>query len=409
MAGGLAHTAVDILRRVDSRAFGSRGPKNILVDGRTPVNYVMVAPVYQAMQADPRVRFFFTASEEPGRLREIYSNAPRTIRLISPRRAALRKFDAYLASDFMWATLPRGTCRIQVFHGVGGKYGFDAPTTSMRVWDRLFFVNERRMQNFIAAGAIDADSPAARLVGMPKVDCLVDGSLERDSILADLGLNPDRPTVLYAPTWSPASSLNAFGEDLIRGLIDRPVNVLVKLHDRSRDLRARYSGGRDWMAALAPIVAGRDNARLLDGHDISPYLVASDVMITDHSSAGFEYLLLDRPLVRIYRPALIEVANIHPDYVRLLGEAALSVNTLAETLAGVDRALGNPGEKSATRKRVAADLFHQPGTATGRAVAGLYEAMELDAPVVLPATRGEGIRGVTAIMPEYQPELRSQQ
>ena len=102
------------------------------------------------------------------------------MRTIHPHRAALMKFDAYVASDFMWASLPRGTRRVQVFHGVGGKYGFDAPTRSMREWHRLFFVNERRLGNFVAAGAIDHDSPAIRLIGMPKVDCLVDGSIDRD-------------------------------------------------------------------------------------------------------------------------------------------------------------------------------------------------------------------------------------
>ena len=376
----LARGAVDVLRRVDVRASRAGGRRRVLVDGRTPVNYVMVAPIHRAVQSDPRLEFYFTASEEPGRLRDIYRNAPADIRLISPRRAALLKFDAYLASDFMWATLPRGACRIQTFHGVGGKYGFDAPTTSMRDWDRLFFVNERRMRNFIAAGAIDADSPAARLVGMPKVDCLVDGTLRRHPVLADLGLDPARPTVLYAPTWSPASSLNAFGEDLVRRLLDRPINLLVKLHDRSRDLRERYSGGRDWMAVLAPLTATWSNARLLDGHDITPYLAAADVMITDHSSAGFEYLLLDRPLVRIYRPALIEMANIHPDYVRLLGDAAMSVESLDQTVDAVERALADPGERSQARRSVAADLFYQPGTATARAVASLYEAIELEAP-----------------------------
>jgi len=381
MGRRLAHAAVEVLRRADLR--GSRGgrPRKVLVDSRTPVNYVMVAPLYRAMGGDRRVEFYFTASEEPYRLREIYANAPGEIRLVTPRRAALMKFDAYVASDFMWATLPRGTCRIQVFHGVGGKYGFDAPTTSMRDWDRLFFVNERRMRNFILADAIDPESPAIRLVGMPKVDCLVDGTLQRDTILAGLGLDPSRPSVLYAPTWSPASSLNAFGEDLVRRLAERPLNVLVKLHDRSRDLRERYSGGRDWMTALMPLVDSRRNARLLDGHDISPYLAAADLLITDHSSAGFEYLLLDRPLVRIHRPELIEMANVHPDYVRLLGEAALSVDTLDEALAAVDRALADPTERSGTRKAVAADLFYQPGTATARAVAALYEAIGLDAPV----------------------------
>ncbi|HSL21376.1 MAG TPA: CDP-glycerol glycerophosphotransferase family protein [Vicinamibacterales bacterium] len=376
----LARRAVDAVRRVDARLSRSSGRRRILVDGRTPVNYTMVAPVHRAVSADPRVEVCFTASEEPHRLREIYAGAPGGTRLITPRRAALMKFDAYVASDFMWATLPRGTRRVQVFHGVGGKYGFDAPTTSMRAWDRLLFVNERRLRNFVAAGAIDRDSDAIRLVGMPKVDCLVDGTLGRDTVLRGLDLDPSRPSVLYAPTWSPASSLNAFGLDLVRNLLKGPINVVVKLHDRSRDLRERYSGGRDWMAALGPIVA-TGSGRLVSGHDICPYLAAADVMITDHSSAGFEYLLLDRPLVRIHRPALIEMANVHADYVALLAEASESTTALEDTLAAVDAALASPAGKSATRRAIAEDLFYKPGTATRRAVAALYEAIELEQPV----------------------------
>ena len=161
------------------------------------------------------------------------------------------------------------------------------------------------------------DSPAIRLVGMPKVDCLVNGSLQRDAIVRTLGLDPALPTVLYAPTWSPASSLNAMGLDLVRALLQRPINVMVKLHDRSRDLRERYSGGVDWVAALRPLMQGTRGAIAQD-RDICPYLAASDLMITDHSSAGFEYLLLDRPLVRIHRPELLQLANVHPDYADLL-------------------------------------------------------------------------------------------
>ena len=157
------------VRRID-RAIGHRSDqRRILVDARTPVNYTVVAPAVRAMAADARVSFYFTASEEPNRLRDIYREAP-GIEMITPAAAQRMRFDAYLASDFMWQPLPRGTCRIQMFHGVAGKYGFDAPTTSMRDWDRLFFVNERRLRNFIKAGAIDADSKAIRLVGYPKTD-----------------------------------------------------------------------------------------------------------------------------------------------------------------------------------------------------------------------------------------------
>lgn len=364
------------IRAADAYVGRRSSQRRILVDARTPVNYTMVSPVVRALEGDRRIHFYFTASEEPKRIRSIYREAHQ-IRLVHPRVAAFMKFDAYIASDFMWATLPRGTRRVQVFHGVGGKYGFDAPDRSMREWHRLFFVNERRLRNFVRSGAIDADSDAIRLIGMPKVDCLVNGTMDRPSILRSLDLDPARPTVLYAPTWSPASSLNAMGEDLVRALIDMPTNVIVKLHDRSRDRRERYSGGIDWVARLEPLLP-KGRGRIAPGHDISPYLVAADLMVTDHSSAGFEFLLRDKPIVRIHRPELIKLANIHSDYVELLASVSDSVNSAREARISVEQGLSMPSLHSSTRRAVAADLFYRPGGATGRSVEALYQLLELD-------------------------------
>jgi hypothetical protein len=381
---GPLRAAIETVRAIDVRLSRPSGRRRILIDARTAVNFTMVAPVVRAMAHDPRVTFHFTASEEPHRTAHIYregaarSEAVRSgLRTIHPRRAALMKFDAYVASDFMWARLLRGTRRVQVFHGVGGKYGFDAPAWSMREWHRLFFVNERRLRNCIAAGAIDAGSPAIRLIGMPKADCLVDGSIDGAAVLRDLGLDPERPTVLYAPTWSPASSVNAMGAELVSRLQRMRVNLIVKLHDRSRDPRERYSGGIDWLARLQPLL-GRGRGVIAPGHDISPYLVAADLMITDHSSAGFEFLLRDRPLVRIHRPALIALANIHADYVNLLASVSESVEGVDEAVAAVERGLADPRARSGVRRAVASDLFYRPGGATRRAVGALYDTIELE-------------------------------
>jgi len=154
------------------------------------------------------------------------------------------------------------------------------------------------------------------------------------------------------------------------------VNVIVKLHDRSCDLRQQYSGGIDWRAALQPHLAA-GSAVLANAADICPYLVASDVMVTDHSSAGFEYLLRDRPLVRIHVPELITLADIHQDYVQLLADVSESTSDVDDTAAAVERALADPAARSATRRDVAADLFHEPGTATARCAEALYEAIDL--------------------------------
>jgi hypothetical protein len=370
------------LKTLRQRERSPSGVRQVLVDSRTAVNYEMVAPVLRLMADDERVVFSFTASEDARGIERIYRDAPLDARRIGPGRAALSGWDAYLASDFMWATLPLGAgARIQMFHGVGGKYGFDAPTGSMRHWHRLFFVNERRLRNFIQAGAIDPGSPAACLIGMPKVDCLVDGSLQRDGLLEGFGLDPARPTVLYAPTWSPASSLNHLGVALVERLLRLPINVIVKLHDRSRDLRERYSGGVDWMARLGPIL-DRPHALLATNANITPCLVAADVMVTDHSSCGFEYLLLDRPLVRIDMPDLITLANVHPDYVELLASASHNVrgsDGVDAVVAAVNRALSHERELSASRRAVADDLFYRPGTASARCAAALYDVLGLAA------------------------------
>jgi CDP-glycerol glycerophosphotransferase (TagB/SpsB family) len=371
---------IEWLRGLDKRWQRNRGGerRRILVDGRTAMNYATVAPVVERLQKDPRIQIFFTASESPNQLREIYADARPPHQLIKPKNAALMHFDAYLTADFLWARLPRGTRRVQTFHGVAGKYRavYDSPADSMRGWDRLFFINKRRLQNFIDTGAVDADSPAIRLIGMPRLDCLVDGTLQRDAILTSLGIDPSRKTVLYAPTWSRYSSVATMGEDIVKRLGAAGYAVIVKLHDRSRQADDYHSGGVDWGEKLEPLLKATGGV-LATGSNSSSYLMAADVLITDHSSVGFEYLLLDRPLIRIHVPELLEKTDIEPVYVQLMAEAATSVNDIDELCAAVDESFAEPSSKSASRTYVASEMFYKPGTATSRAVDEMYDVIEL--------------------------------
>lgn len=386
----------EIARNADKRLQRWRkSGRSVLVNARTPMNYAVVRPIHESMRSDERITFYFTASEQPSRAREIYSETGEGARLISPRRASLMKFDAYITADLLWVKLPRGTQRIFTFHGVAGKYGnvYDSPDSSMRDWDRLFFINRKRMRNFVASGAIDPESAAARLVGYPKLDCLVDGSLKRDEVLSSLGIDPQRQTVLYAPTWSQYSSLNKLGEELVERLCDAGYAVIVKLHDRSRDSAHIHSGGVDWVSRLNPVLA-RSAGHLATGSDASLYLMAADLLITDHSSVGFEYLLLDRPLIRIEVPELIAATNIHSDYVSLMAEASTTVQTVEQAVEAVYDNLSEPLQKAVSRKAVADELFYRPGTATSRAVRELYEVLELDPIAELSAAEVIGSRPV---------------
>jgi CDP-glycerol glycerophosphotransferase len=215
---------------------------------------------------------------------------------------------------------------------------------------------------------------------MPKLDCLVDGSLKRDEILTSLGVDPSRKTVLYAPTWSAHSSLGQMAEELVKRLDAAGYAVIVKLHDRSRDLESFHSGGVDWARRLEPLLR-KNGGVLAASSNSSRFLAAADVMVTDHSSVGFEFLLLDRPLIRIHIPQLIERTDIAPEYVELLASASLPALDVDEAIAGVEIGLSDPKILSESRRAVAEEMFYLPGTATARAVSELYQVLELDPPV----------------------------
>lgn len=371
--------------------------RSVVIDARTPMNLAIIEPVYRALKDDARLRFSLMCSSDSQDAQRIRRAAESGMTYTTPGRAAFQRFDAYLAADFLWPVLPRGVPRVQMFHGVAGKYAhvYDRPTRSALGWRQLWFINRRRFANFVACGAINAGSAAARLIGMPKLDRLVDGSLRRDHVLESIGIDPARRAVLYVPTWSPHSSLNTMGEDLIRRLVRAGHAVIVKLHDRSFDLRHVHSGGVDWPARLEPIL-GAGGGCLVREADATPYLAAADVAITDHSSAGFEYLLLDRPLIRIHVPGLLEQTQIAPEYVELLRNAAVTAHDANSVARAVDAALSEPAAGSVGRRAVAAELFYRPGSATCRAVRELYAMLELEPPATLPSAGGRAPRVASA-------------
>jgi hypothetical protein len=369
-------------------SWAGRSQVRILFEAATPMSLMVFRPILERLRRDPSLEIWFTASDHSWDAGRLFHTTGITDHVVSTRDAQRMKFDAYVNADFWNMTwLPRGAQRVHLFHGVAGKYGLDAPVGIAPVvasFDRLMVPNRERLLKYAAAGLVDADSPQAELVGYPKVDCLVDGSLDRGAIQRGLALDPAAPTVLYAPTWSPYSSLHSMGVDVIKALGRLDVNVIVKLHDRSYDRTARGSGGIDWRARLDRL-AREWHVHVAEEFDASPYLFVADVIVTDHSSVGFEFMLLDRPIVAIDCPLLIENAHIARDKVQRLRDASAVVDRPEAVAPTVMRELAAPDRLGTRRRAVAADLFYRPGGATTRAVQCLYDVLSLPAPAPLPS------------------------
>jgi hypothetical protein len=381
MVARLSRSLLRWLRHADHALGRAWSRRRVLVDVRTPMNLAVLAPVWQALSPDDRVDVRFSGPPRED-LACAFADAGVSGRVLSRRRAALQRWDLAMNAD-PWdpAELWRCRSRVNFFHGVAGKYNLDCPAglpLDFGRYDRVAFPNEGRRRRYVEAGIVAEDRAA--LVGFPKLDRLVNAGVTPRAGAAALGLPAGRPTAIYAPTFSPQSSLQQHGVAIASRLMEAGFNVIVKLHDRSLDPDPRYSGGEDWPARFAPLTA-TGGCLLASDADSTRYLLAADVMVTDHSTIGFEFCALDRPLVVFDVPALLEAARVDEGKVRLLRSAAEVVATPEDATRAARAAVEAPGSRAAARAAAVREVFHDPGRATARAVALCYVLLECQAPL----------------------------
>ncbi|MDH3497737.1 MAG: CDP-glycerol glycerophosphotransferase family protein, partial [Gemmatimonadota bacterium] len=212
-------------------------------------------------------------------------------------------------------------------------------------------------------------------IGFPKLDPLVNGSLERRTLLRRLGLSGRRPIVLYAPTGQKENSLEHQGEAVLERL--RKTNrydILIKLHDHPRDQTV------DWHVRLKPLCDR--HTKLVRDPDVIPYLFLANLLITDASSVSNEYALLDRPMVYLDVPQLL--ANMRKKGTALDldtwgRKGGVTTRWPDEAAEAVAWSLAHPRHGSRVRRAMARDLFYNPGRATDAAMRWVRHRLGLEA------------------------------
>jgi CDP-glycerol glycerophosphotransferase (TagB/SpsB family) len=148
-------------------------------------------------------------------------------------------------------------------------------------------------------------------------------------------------------------------------------DLLVKPHDHPKNKI-------DWFERLAPLED--EHTRLVRDFDVIPSLFVADLLISDASSVANEYALLDRPIVFLDVPELLEAAGGERSSLdldtwgRKGGEV---VGDPAAAVAAVAAGLREPRRQSAVRQGIASDLFYNPGRATDAAIEWLRAGMSL--------------------------------
>jgi hypothetical protein len=367
------------IRRLDRAVDHLWAPRRVLIDVRSPMNLEVLRPIWSALATDPRIALTFTA-EEDAWVRPLLRAAGLASRMVTQARAEWQRFDVACNAD-PWNAPRLRRCwkRVNFFHGVAGKYDLDdayaiGEKAGFHLYDRVMFANEDRLRRYVESGVVPASR--ATLVGFPKSDDLVNGRWNASDVRSELGLDPSLETVLYAPTFSPASSLHLAGTRIIEALLRTGRNVIVKLHERSTVATLKYTDNVNWPARLARF-EGEPRYAYATGAHIGPYLAAADVLITDHSTVGFEFALLDRPMIVFHAPDLLHFARINPSKWHQLRGMADVVHGVEDLPAAVAAALAAPERQQAARRAAAQALFAHAGHATERALAVMYELLEI--------------------------------
>jgi CDP-glycerol glycerophosphotransferase len=149
-------------------------------------------------------------------------------------------------------------------------------------WDLLLSPN--RHSSEVLRGAFRYEGEILE-TGYPRNDVLL--SPERDAIRArvreQLELRDDQTAVLYAPTWR---DTDTFRLELDLRAVERALGpghvVLLRTH---------------WIVAAAAAEAG-PGVRLVSGYqDVRDLYLAADVLLTDYSSAMFDFAVTGRPML----------------------------------------------------------------------------------------------------------------
>lgn len=373
-------------------------PKRILFNASAAVHTVCFLPVYRKLVTDPRVEVWlsggFKSDADDGTasytLDGFFDPFPvDRSRVVSVERSLTEEYDAFVGAHSSPVFPTCGAPSVQIFHGVSFK-NINAREKILR-FDRLCLPGRYHAELYRRQGLVRPGGSTCLLTGFAKVDALVSPQ-DRAPFLRDRKLDPTRPTLLFAPTGEKHNALDVMGREVIEAIEKAgDFNLLVKPHDHPKKKT-------DWFQELAPYE--NERIRLVRDYDIIPYLHAADLLITDASSVAIEYTLVDRPMIFLDVPNLMQQiekrsAAVDLDtYGRKIGTIVSGPETL---VAAVRDALAHPeaGGQGTLRRAAAQHLFHAPGGAAERVAAvvrhaaGVEPSLPADIEVLAPDAAAE--------------------
>ena len=339
-------------------------------------------PIIELFRQDERYDVYFSLEEE--RIRRFFVNVRYRTPLIAEWEEQgyrftkeKRGFDIVIVGDTIRNAEEYGNALLCFLnHGTGIK-NILYRNLAQHPEDRyhIFVEGQYRADRLRASGSLHQS--AVHLVGLPKLDYIFQGRYnDAAGLLRRWGLDPQKPTVLFAPTYKPTCLYEV--KDAIFEAT-RDFNLIVKLH--------HYS----WMGRYAPHEQHRIFERRVrycphsvllpvTEYNITPYMAAADTLVSEASSTVFDFLALgkfgviyDLPCERLKhsdgKPFLTE------DNGEFLKDAFVHVQSPDQLRDGIERALHPSAEMRAAADRERGYYFYQLDGQASRRLKEKIEAL----------------------------------
>lgn len=202
-------------------------------------------------------------------------------------------------------------------------------------------------------------------VGHVRFDRWFNGSLpSQTELLEELGLPPDRETILYAPTYGDLCSIDDWLPQL--AALQAKYNVIVKLHHGTAYL--------DSEKQRREAVSRAFHAVLDDSYDLLFALRAADYLVTDNSGVLFDGLLAGKTIILLETEQESELTN-QQSAEQVVRRELPSVR-LGQDLAGVLNEIRSNSVYRPTMQRLVQRFFsHTDGRASERAARAIVDVL----------------------------------
>lgn len=264
-------------------------------------------PVWKAVRNDDRVRFHVTFPDDEKTHHELSRiRAKLGVQEVPLRWAYVKPWDLIITADHGHAELATRTrCPViytghgitgKVLAGEGGDYSYGPRTRGPDGTPRytcMLEASESNRRRIVVEHPEYAD--VIRVVGSLKDDEVLDQLQNRRAFREQLGFRDEDTVVFVIGSWGPQSLFHTIGDGLIdaaRALSDYRFILCTHPHE----YRPRPAGKRVWGEYLRALREEGFSVREPDQSWV-PYLVASDVLITDHTSLSIYGVLAGKPMI----------------------------------------------------------------------------------------------------------------